>query len=99
MASITFEGPDASNPELRATTIVNISDEAMLAVVQAFCELEGYNPEIHTGPGLFTIQKTVEFWTQKAEYNISTKAKKQAEQSVQDSLTALKGSISVEEKS
>lgn len=96
MASITFEGPDPTNLEQRASTVVNISDEAMLAVVQAFCELEGYNPEVHGDPGLFTIQKTVDFWTQKAEYNISTKAKQAAETSIQESLTALKASISVE---
>ena len=69
MASITFEGPNPADLTARSTVVVTMADEALLAVVQAFCELEGYNPELHGGPGLFTIRKTVEFWTQKAEYH------------------------------
>ena len=69
MASITFEGPDPADLTARSTVVVTMADEALLAVVQAFCELEGYNPELHGGPGLFTIGKTVAFWTQKAEYH------------------------------
>ncbi len=95
MASITFEGPNPVNLEERSTTVVNISDEAMLMVVQALCELEGYNPELE-GPGTFTIRKTVEFWTQKAEYNILRKAKLEVESTVSQQIEPLKSSITIE---
>ncbi len=96
MASIRFEGPDPSNLSQRSEIVVNLSDEALLAVVQAFCELEGYNPEIHAGPGIFTIQKTLDFWTQKAEHNIKTKAQKAMNISIDEQLAPLKDSITLE---
>jgi hypothetical protein len=68
MASITFEGPDPTDLTQRSTVVVTMDDQALLAVVQAFCELDGYNPELHGGPGMFTIQRTIDFWVQKAEY-------------------------------
>jgi len=96
MASIRFEGPNPSNLSERSEIVVNLADEALLAVVQAFCELEGYNPEIHAGPGIFTIQKTLDFWTQKVEYNIKTKAQKAMSISIDEQLAPLKDSITLE---
>jgi len=96
MASIRFEGPDPSNLSERSEVVVNLSDEALLAVVQAFCELEGYNPEAHGGPGVFTIQKTLDFWTQKAEYNIKRKALIDMNTIVDKRLAPLKDSIMIE---
>ena len=96
MASIRFEGPNPSNLSERSEIVVNLSDEALLAVVQAFCELEGYNPEIHSGPGIFTIQKTLDFWTQKAEYNIKRKASIDMNVIVDEQIAPLKDSIILE---
>ena len=96
MASIRFEGPNPSNPSERSEIVVNLADEALLAVVQAFCELEGYNPEIHDGPGIFTIQKTLDFWTQKAEYNIKKKASIDMNVIVDEQIAPLRNSITVE---
>ena len=95
MASITFEGPDPADLTARSTVVVTMADEALLAVVQAFCELEGYNPELHGGPGLFTIQKTVDFWTQKAEYNIRTKARNAVDASTDEQVGPMKESITI----
>ena len=97
MASIIFEGPDPSNLAERSEIVVNLSDEALLAVVQAFCELEGYNPEIHDGPGIFTIQKTLDFWTQKAEYNVKRKALIDMNAIVDERLAPLRDSIVLEQ--
>jgi hypothetical protein len=96
MASIRFEGPNPSNLSERSEIVVNLSDEALLAVVQAFCELEGYNPEIHDGPGIFTIQKTLDFWTQKAEYNIKKKASIDMNVIVDEQIAPLRNSITLE---
>lgn len=96
MASITFEGPDPTDLTARSTVIVKMADEALLAVVQAFCELEGYNPETHGGPGLFTIQKTVEFWTQKAEYNGTLKARNAVDVITEQQMGPLRESIKIE---
>lgn len=73
-----------------------MADEALLAVVQAFCELEGYNPEVHGGPGLFTIQKTVDFWTQKAEYNGTMKARNAVDVITEQQMGPLRESIKIE---
>ena len=96
MASITFEGPDPTDLTARSTVVVKMDDQALLAVVQAFCELEGYNPELHGGPGLFTIQKTVDFWTQKAEYNIRAKARNAVDISTDEQIGPMKDSITIE---
>jgi hypothetical protein len=96
MASIRFEGPNPSNLSERSEVVVNLADEALLAVVQAFCELEGYNPEIHAGPGIFTIQKTLDFWTQKAEYNIKKKASIDMNVIVDEQIAPLRNSITLE---
>ena len=96
MASIRFEGPNPLNLSERSEIVVNLSDEALLAVVQAFCELEGYDPEIHSGPGIFTIQKTLDFWTQKAEYNIKRKASIDMNVIVDEQIAPLKDSITLE---
>jgi len=96
MASITFEGPNPADLTARSTVVVTMADEALLAVVQAFCELEGYNPELHGGPGLFTIQKTVDFWTQKAEYNIRAKARNAVDISTDEQIGPMKDSITIE---
>ena len=96
MASITFEGPDLTDLTARSTVVVKMDDQALLAVVQAFCELEGYNPELHGGPGLFTIRKTVEFWTQKAEYNIRAKARNAVDISTDEQIGPMKESITIE---
>ena len=96
MASITFEGPDPTDLTARSTVVVKMDDQALLAVVQAFCELEGYNPELHGGPGLFTIQKTVDFWTQKAEYNIRAKARNAVDISTDEQIGPMKDSITFE---
>lgn len=96
MASITFEGPNPADLTARSTVVVTMADEALLAVVQAFCELEGYNPELHSGPGLFTIQKTVDFWTQKAEYNIRAKARNAVDISTDEQIGPMKESITIE---
>lgn len=96
MASITFEGPDPTDLALRSTVVVKMDDQALLAVVQAFCELEGYNPELHGGPGLFTIQKTVAFWTQKAEYNIRAKARNAVDVMTDNEIRPMVESIKIE---
>ena len=96
MASITFEGPDPTDLTQRSTVVVKMADEALLAVVQAFCELEGYNPEVHGGPGLFTIQKTVDFWTQKAEYNGTMKARNAVDVITEQQMGPLRDSIKIE---
>ena len=96
MASITFEGPNPADLTARSTVVVKMDDQALLAVVQAFCELEGYNPELHGGPGLFTIQKTVDFWTQKAEYNIRAKARNAVDISTDEQIGPMKDSITIE---
>lgn len=96
MASITFEGPNPADLTARSTVVVKMDDQALLAVVQAFCELEGYNPELHGGPGLFTIQKTVDFWTQKAEYNIRAKARNAVDISTDEQIGPMKESITIE---
>ena len=96
MASITFEGPDPTDLTARSTVVVTMADEALLAVVQAFCELEGYNPEVHGGPGLFTISKTVEFWTQKAEYNGTMKARNAVDVITEQQMGPLRDSIKIE---
>lgn len=96
MASITFEGPNPADLTARSTVVVTMADEALLAVVQAFCELEGYNPEVHGGPGLFTIQKTVEFWTQKAEYNGTLKARNAVDVITEQQMGPLRDSIKIE---
>ena len=96
MASITFEGPDPTDLTARSTVVVKMADEALLAVVQAFCELEGYNPELHGGPGLFTIQKTVDFWTQKAEYNGTLKDRSAADVVSAARMGPMKESIKIE---
>jgi len=95
MASITFEGPNPADLTARSTVVVTMADEALLSVVQAFCELEGYNPETHGGPGLFTIQKTVDFWTQKAEYNIRSKARTAVDISTDEQVGPMKESITI----
>lgn len=95
MASITFEGPNPADLTARSTVVVTMADEALLSVVQAFCELEGYNPETHGGPGLFTIGKTVDFWTQKAEYNIRSKARTAVDISTDEQMGPLKESITI----
>ena len=96
MASITFEGPDPTDLTQRSTVVVTMADEALLAVVQAFCELEGYDPDADGGPGLFTIQKTVDFWTQKAEYNIRAKARNAVDISTDEQIGPMKDSITIE---
>ena len=96
MASITFEGPNPADLTARSTVVVKMADEALLAVVQAFCELEGYNPEVHGGPGLFTIQKTVDFWTQKAEYNGTMKARNAVDVITEQQMGPLRESIKIE---
>lgn len=96
MASITFEGPDPTDLTQRSTVVVTMDDQALLAVVQAFCELEGYNPELHGGPGLFTIQKTVDFWTQKAEYNGMLKDRNAADVISAKRIGPMKESIKIE---
>jgi len=96
MASITFEGPDPTDLTQRSTVVVKMADEALLSVVQAFCELEGYNPELHGGPGLFTIQKTVDFWTQKAEYNETMKARNAVDVITEQQMGPLRDSIKIE---
>ena len=96
MASITFEGPDPTDLTARSTVVVKMADEALLAVVQAFCELEGYNPELHGGPGLFTIQKTVDFWKQKAEYNGTMKARNAVDLITEQQMGPLRESIKIE---
>jgi len=96
MASITFEGPDPTDLTQRSKVVVKMADEALLAVVQAFCELEGYNPEVHGGPGLFTISKTVEFWTQKAEYNARAMARNAVDVITEQQMGPLRDSIKIE---
>lgn len=95
MASVTFEGPDPTDLALRSTVVVTMDDSALLAVVQAFCELEGYNPELHGGPGLFTIQRTIDFWTQKAEYNRRSKGRNSADLVTDNEIRPMKESITV----
>jgi len=96
MASITFEGPDPTDLTQRSTVVVTMDDQALLAVVQAFCELEGYDPDADGGPGLFTIGKTVAFWTQKAEYNIRAKARNAVDVSTDEQMGPLRESIKIE---
>ena len=96
MASITFEGPDPTDLTARSTVVVKMDDQALLAVVQAFCELEGYDPDADGGPGLFTIQKTVDFWTQKAEYNIRAKARNAVDVITEQQMGPLRDSIKIE---
>ena len=96
MASITFEGPDPTDLTARSTVVVKMDDQALLAVVQAFCELEGYDPDADGGPGLFTIKKTVAFWTQKAEYNIRAKARNAVDISTDEQIGPMKDSITIE---
>ena len=96
MASITFEGPDPTDLTARSTVVVTMDDQALLAVVQAFCELEGYDPDADGGPGLFTIQKTVAFWTQKAEYHIRAKARNAVDISTDEQIGPMKDSITIE---
>ena len=96
MASITFEGPDPTDLTARSTVVVKMDDQALLAVVQAFCELEGYDPDADGGPGLFTIQKTVDFWTQKAEYNIRAKARNAVDVMTDEQIGPMKDSITIE---
>ena len=96
MASITFEGPDPADLTARSTVVVKMDDQALLAVVQAFCELEGYDPDADGGPGLFTIQKTVDFWTQKAEYNIRAKARNAVDVMTDEQIGPMKQSITIE---
>jgi hypothetical protein len=96
MASITFEGPDPTDLTARSTVVVTMADEALLAVVQAFCELEGYNPDADGGPGLFTIRKTVAFWTQKAEYHGEMKDKNAANAISRKQMGPLRDSIKIE---
>ena len=96
MASITFEGPDPTDLTQRSTVVVKMADQALLAVVQAFCELEGYDPDADGGPGLFTIQKTVDFWTQKAEYNIRAKARNAVDVMTDEQIGPMKQSITIE---
>ena len=96
MASITFEGPDPTDLTQRSTVVVKMDDQALLAVVQAFCELEGYDPDADGGPGLFTIQKTVDFWTQKAEYNIRAKARNAVDVMTDEQIGPMKQSITIE---
>jgi hypothetical protein len=73
-----------------------MADEALLSVVQAFCELEGYDPDADGGPGLFTISKTVAFWTQKAEYNIRVKARNAVDVITEQQMGPLRESIKIE---
>ena len=96
MASITFEGPDPTDLTQRSTVVVTMDDQALLAVVQAFCELEGYDPDADGGPGLFTIKKTIAFWTQKAEYNIRSKARNAVDISTDEQIGPMKDSITIE---
>ena len=96
MASITFEGPDPTDLTARSTVVVKMADQALLAVVHAFCELEGYDPDADGGPGLFTIKKTVAFWTQKAEYNIRAKARNAVDISTDEQIGPMKDSITIE---
>ena len=96
MASITFEGPDPTDLTARSTVVVKMDDQALLAVVQAFCELEGYDPDADGGPGLFTIRKTVAFWTQKAEYNIRAKARNAVDVMTDEQIGPMKQSITIE---
>ena len=96
MASITFEGPDPTDLTQRSTVVVKMDDQALLAVVQAFCELEGYDPDADGGPGLFTIQKTVAFWTQKAEYHGEMKDKNVANAISATRMGPLRDSIKIE---
>jgi hypothetical protein len=96
MASITFEGPDPTDLTQRSTVVVTMADEALLAVVQAFCELEGYDPDADGGPGLFTISKTVAFWKQKAEYNIRVKARNAVDVITEQQMGPLRDSIKIE---
>ena len=96
MASITFEGPNPADLTARSTVVVKMDDQALLAVVQAFCELEGYNPDADGGPGLFTIQKTVAFWTQKAEYHGEMQDKNAANAISAKRMGPMKDSIKIE---
>ena len=96
MASITFEGPDPTDLTQRSTVVVTMDDQALLAVVQAFCELEGYDPDADGGPGLFTIRKTVAFWTQKAEYNIRAKARNAVDAMTDEAMGPMRESIKIE---
>ena len=96
MASITFEGPDPTDLTQRSTVVVKMADQALLAVVQAFCELEGYDPDADGGPGLFTIQKTVAFWTQKAEYHSTMKARNAVDVITEQQMGPLRDSIKIE---
>lgn len=93
MASIVFEGPDVLDLNKRTTTVVDISDDAMVAIVQAFCELENYSNNIE--PVLFTVNKTIEFCKQKMEYNARRKVREIAENSVKNHLEFLKDSIKI----
>lgn len=64
MATITFEGPNPTNPGARATTVVTITDEALLAIVEAICVTENYTGD---EPGKFVIQRAVNNWMHAAE--------------------------------
>lgn len=90
MASITFEGPSPTG-EGRSTTIVEVSDTAFLAVVQAICASEGYSG---SQPGLYVIKKTVDGWTHATELFNRNQARIQADLQVDEALVPLKESIS-----
>ena len=79
MASITFEGPDPTHPVQRATTVIEMSDEAMLLAVQGMCESTGYTPESGVGPGTWAILQIINNFKAAAQPILERQARQTAD--------------------
>jgi hypothetical protein len=91
MASITFVGPTLTGDT--STTVLNMDDNAFLAVVQAVCATENYNGD---NPGLFVLQKTVANWIHVTTHYQTKLAHEAANAQVTEALAPLQQSVAVQ---
>jgi hypothetical protein len=96
MASITFNGPSVLNPEQSSITEVSVPNDALLLVTEAICVRFGYDPQLHGTPGVFAIQKTIDWWKDIAVEYQQDQAATTARAAAKTSLDPLISQISVE---
>lgn len=93
MYGIVFVSEDESGNEVKAT--IEFSKEAFNESIKAFCELEGYSPDMQISPGMFTINQILSFIKQKVEYNITRIAQETAKNEISQAIEGLKESINL----
>jgi len=86
MASITFSG-------LGSSTVVEMDDAALMAVIEAVNMLE--LGKMADEPGLFVIKKAIAGWEHSVKLYQETKARKVADEAVAIELAKLRESVNI----